>query len=374
MTAKRKIPFGLRDGRLFQPEEVSRGLSCDCVCPGCGSRLVAHHGEKKVKHFVHYSAACVNGFESAIHKAAKQLLLESKQLLVPAIHATEFLVDRETNVNVRETQSIAGRFIPVENVEVEKDLGCVVPDLVVSSLGKKLFVEIAYTHFVDDAKRKKLEELGIATLEIDLSGLPEIPSMSDLARLVIEEPENRLWIYNPKQDELRRRADGAAKQKLGIAVAKEKLRKEKYRQWTERYRNMSEEDKLGVELKKLKINTSQLPNFLGVFVKGGNSFSTDIRVWQTAIYTNFLFQNVNGSFDMEDVCNWSYQFFKVKQSFPNSEKVAIWYFLKHLEKLGMLWHLGRQNFYVNSDQPKATVESPHVVSLNDNLDGAELPF
>src|ERR1019366_6536700 len=137
----RKIPFGLRDGRLLQPDEVSRGLACNCVCPGCGSRLVAHHGEKKVKHFVHYvTADCINGYESAIHKAAKQVLLQSKQILVPAIHASGFLFDRGSNVTVRESQSIAERFIPIEDVEVEKDMGSVVPDLVLSGLGKKLFI------------------------------------------------------------------------------------------------------------------------------------------------------------------------------------------------------------------------------------------
>jgi len=170
---KRKVPFGLRDGRLFQPDEVLRGLACNCICPGCGSRLVAHHGEKKIKHFVHYAAACVNGFESAIHKAAKQVLLESKQILVPAIQATETLFDRGENVDVRETQSIAERFIPIEAVEVEKDFGSVVPDLVLYGLGKKLFIEIAYTHFVDNEKRSKLKELGIPTLKLIYPAYPQ---------------------------------------------------------------------------------------------------------------------------------------------------------------------------------------------------------
>lgn len=347
----RRIPFGLRDGRLLQPDEVPRGLACDCVCPGCGSKLVAHHGEKKVKHFVHYSAACINGFESAIHKAAKQVLLQSKQILVPPIYASEFLFDRGSNVDVSESQSIAGRFIPIEDVEVEKDMGSVVPDLVVTALGKRLFIEIAYTHFVDEIKKSKLKELGVATLEIDLSGLSEVPSMSELAHLVVKEPSNRLWVFNLKQDELNRRVAEIAKQKLVKAVAREELRREQYRQWVERYRNMNDDEKLGVELGKLGITRSQLPDFLGVFVKGGNSFSTHVLVWQTAVYTNFIYQNLVGNIDVEKICNWSYQFFIVKRAFPNSEKVAVWYFLKHLEKLGLLMYLGRQEFHVMSDKP-----------------------
>src|SRR3989338_3006834 len=103
---KRKIPFGLRDGRLFQPDSVSRGLSCNCVCPGCGSRLVAHHGEKKVKYFAHYAKGeCVRGYESAIHKAAKQILLEYKKIWVPPIHARKLLHDSTENVMAEESQS-----------------------------------------------------------------------------------------------------------------------------------------------------------------------------------------------------------------------------------------------------------------------------
>lgn len=262
-VATRKIPFGLRDGILLQPDEVLRGLACNCVCPGCGGRLVAHHGEIKVKHFVHYSIACSNGFESAIHKAAKQVLLQSKRIFIPSIQASEHWLYRGSDIEIRESQNIEGRFIPIDNVEVEKDFGCVVPDLVISGLGKQLFIEIAYTHFVDEVKRAKLKELGIATLEIDLSGLPEVPSLNELARLVVDEPSNRYWVFNSKQDELKRRVSALAKQKLGDAVAKEELKKREYRQWAESYRHMSDDDKLAVELKKLGITRNQLPDFFG---------------------------------------------------------------------------------------------------------------
>lgn len=369
----RKIPFGLRDGKLLQPDQVLRGLACNCVCPGCGARLVAHHGEKKIKHFVHYSIACAHGFESSIHKAAKQVLLESKKLFVPAIHASEYISDRGSNISIREKQSIDGRFISLESVEVEKNLGNVVPDLVVVGFGKELYVEIAYTHFVDEEKRSKLRALGVPTVEIDLSGLSEVPNMDELAHLVVEEPSNRYWINNPKHDELRKRVVELAKQKLATAVAEDQIKREKYRQWAERYRNMSDEGRMSVELKKLKMKRSQLPDFLGVFVKGCGSFSSHNRVWQTAIYTNFIYQNEDGSFDTDEVCNWCYQFFIIKRVFPNSEKIAVWYFMKHLEKLGLIWHLGRQAFYVKSDKITKSISNSdiHIDGLSSETD---LPF
>lgn len=344
MAAKKKIPFGLRDGRLFQPDEVLRGLACNCVCPGCGSRLVAHHGEKKVKHFVHYAAACVNGFESAIHKAAKQVLLESKQILVPAIQATEFLFDRGSNVDVKETQSIAERFIPIEAVEVEKDFGSVVPDLVLYGLGKKLFIEIAYTHFVDEKKQSKLKALGIPTLEIDLSCLSEMPSLSELARLVVEESSNRSWIFNPKEILLAQRVGEVAKAKLTEEIARKKAEKEQYQRWVEQYIKMSDEEKLEVHLKQMDIKRNQLPDFLGVFIKFGNSFSTTTLVWQAAIFANFVYPAKHEQIGVGMICHWCYNFFRIKRTSMNpkihTEKIAIWHFLKHLEKLGFLEYLG----------------------------------
>lgn len=370
----RKIPFGLRDGRLFQPDEVSRGLACNCVCPGCGSKLVAHHGDKKVKHFVHYSTAgCANGFESAIHKAAKQALLQSKQILVPPIHASKFLFDRGLNIEVSERQSIAERFIAIEDVEVEKDMGSVVPDLVISGLGKKLFVEIAYTHFVDEEKRSKLKELGIATLEINLSGLSEMPSMSELTRLVVEEPLNRAWIFNSKEIELAQRVESVAKEKLIKAVAREKTKREQYRRWVEQYIKMSDEEKLAVHLKQLGIKRNQLPGYLGIFVRGSNSFSTHPVVWQTAIFTHFVYKKEMDDFSVQKISDWCYQLFKVKRVFPNSEKVAIWDFLKHLESFGFLFYQGSQMFTVMvGELKKPSLDGTKKVAAQRPED--ELPF
>ena len=33
--------WGSRNGKAVHVSEVSRGLACGCVCPGCGAQLVA---------------------------------------------------------------------------------------------------------------------------------------------------------------------------------------------------------------------------------------------------------------------------------------------------------------------------------------------
>jgi hypothetical protein len=44
---RESLVFGERaDGTMAHVSEVSSGLECNCVCPGCGTRLVARKGDK----------------------------------------------------------------------------------------------------------------------------------------------------------------------------------------------------------------------------------------------------------------------------------------------------------------------------------------
>lgn len=75
-------------GTAAHISEVSRGLGCDCVCPGCQAQLEAVNSEnpywKKHPHFRHHNApeslACE---EAAVTKAAKQALSEVREFQLP---------------------------------------------------------------------------------------------------------------------------------------------------------------------------------------------------------------------------------------------------------------------------------------------------
>jgi len=51
------IPFGLResDEAIVDVYAVKRGRECGCICPSCGTPLIARQGEEKVWHFTHAS-------------------------------------------------------------------------------------------------------------------------------------------------------------------------------------------------------------------------------------------------------------------------------------------------------------------------------
>lgn len=199
-----KIPAGEREGRMLRAEEVASGLNCDCHCPGCGARLVARNrGTRRRPHFAHYQApesrAC---FETVTHKLAKQVLLEARELLLPAFFKPP-------------VHDLAGHAYPLEECHAEPrdwpyqtardevrlaELDGCTPDIVLHGLKpqRPLLVEVCVTHQVDDAKAKLVRERDMTMMEIDLSSLID----SDLGperfrELVLSEPGNRKWIHCP---------------------------------------------------------------------------------------------------------------------------------------------------------------------------------
>jgi hypothetical protein len=78
------LDFGLdHTGQMRGVDEVEQGLACNCVCPGCGSPLIAKKGRVRVHHFAHQGASCTIGAESALHRMAKQIVADERRLVEP---------------------------------------------------------------------------------------------------------------------------------------------------------------------------------------------------------------------------------------------------------------------------------------------------
>jgi hypothetical protein len=84
---------------MYAPADVPSGLACNCVCVGCGAVLVARKGTKNRWHFAHHGVeigeSCA---ESAIHAAAKQVLLERNWLLVPEMQSCRFQLHKGRHI------------------------------------------------------------------------------------------------------------------------------------------------------------------------------------------------------------------------------------------------------------------------------------
>src|ERR1035437_8537112 len=157
-----KIPFGLRthDQHMVDPTEVAQGGSCGCICPGCNEPLIARQGMINEWHFAHKAGGdCASGAESAIHRMAKQMIIERAQIWVP-----ERSFHREILGSYDDIDRIYcwKKFIsidvcteglkPLTNCIEEKQVETRRPDVLPDLGGSPTAIEIAHTHFCDEAK------------------------------------------------------------------------------------------------------------------------------------------------------------------------------------------------------------------------------
>ncbi|MBQ0139749.1 MAG: hypothetical protein KBT36_10655 [Kurthia sp.] len=170
--------------KLVNIEHAERGLACQCTCFECGEAVIARKGEIKEHHFAHASnkASCTINPESVLHKYAKEVILESRGLMLPTLPNS----DNEA------------AWWTFEKVLPEFSLGLIRPDLVGYFDEEPILIEIAVTHFIDAEKLKRIEVFKSKCIEIDLSSLLKsdisIPSI-EAKKQILENLENRKWIY-----------------------------------------------------------------------------------------------------------------------------------------------------------------------------------
>lgn len=192
--------FGVTsDGRVVSVEDVRRGKACDCCCPECGEVLIARQGDVRAWHFAHDSGAgCTGAAEGALHRAAKQLLVEAGSVLVPALEARashrldDGRLGEAALARPAETWTLAG-------TRSEVAVGTLRIDVAATYDRSPIFIEVAVTHLVDDPKRRALTGLGTACFEIVLDPfLHDSWTWDNLRQEVLECPGNRHWIFHPE--------------------------------------------------------------------------------------------------------------------------------------------------------------------------------
>jgi hypothetical protein len=192
-----KIPFGERDGRLYSPMSVDQGLACKCTCPSCGERLVANQGTQKRPYFSHYqSQACATGYETALHRMAKQIIEDAKEVYLPdhVVSISQVIDEKRSGREnmLYEEVFFEPHVAKLQDVVQEQSVTSARrPDLTASLRnGETLYIEIQVTHAVDPSQTALLDNL----MEIDLSGLV-LSDVVDHARLekIVLQSATRRW-------------------------------------------------------------------------------------------------------------------------------------------------------------------------------------
>jgi len=213
---KMVLSFGVDEsGQMVSIRDTENGLSCKCTCPVCHGPLIARQGSVREWHFAHDSGVeCDNAVETALHLAAKQLLIKAGGMMIPGAYAS-----REVVIPGMET--VHGEAVrPAEHVEflsveMEKNIGHLRPDILAYTGSSMLIVEVAVAHFVGDEKKAALQVGGIPTVEIDLASYHRTEWTWDaLHEAVINSVECKEWVVNMNDAALQNRVFDDAIQKL----------------------------------------------------------------------------------------------------------------------------------------------------------------
>jgi hypothetical protein len=240
MSAKLTLALD-KDHILTSILDVERGNKCGCFCPECGASLTAKQGRYNAKHFAHdFDSDCTGGVETAIHLFAKEIIATANNIWLPGAEATylfmgPFLkegIGYIRNPNPPESldtyiksaglpplfqtyypsranaptfthdgpvakvsETIPYRFADITDVRVESRLENIVPDLIVTIDGIDVLIEIANTHFIDEAKLKKIRQNKWPTIEIDVSEMKSI-DYDEIKNRILYANEYSKWIFH----------------------------------------------------------------------------------------------------------------------------------------------------------------------------------
>lgn len=338
------VPFGLRDGQLYEPRHGANGKDCGCICPGCHHPLIARQNAP-TPHFAHAPGQdCKTGGETSIHYAAKQLIAERMKISLPAVNL-QFpggYGDKPC------TQSLyTSTLRSLSEVRIEPWLDGFRPDLVVVDLDRprEILIEIAVTHCVDESKLAQIKNRGLHAVEIDVSSAREKMDFALLTKVLFDVPSSGVWLHHPRADELEQ--EYLVKRERDWK-AREKTQYDRF----ENYRNLNPLEQTRRNVAKAGVNPKIL-KALTVFVPGEKSYAAGREAWQSAVLAyisnKIKDDSIEGfvigvELDTETLEDWLSKLFEVEPIFPDGEKIALWMYLKHLETLGLIRHERNKKF------------------------------
>lgn len=176
-------------GRLITIENAHRGKACNCICVSCGESVMARKGLMREHHFAHLSQkkSCSIKRESLLHLYAKEVICDGLGLQLPHLPG------------VHPKSEDTSSWWDFETVTQEVRQQGFQPDLVAELKdGTRLFIEVAVTSFIDEAKLERIKAAGTSTIELDLSellhGSQPIPSEA-AKNYILHQSHHKSWIY-----------------------------------------------------------------------------------------------------------------------------------------------------------------------------------
>ncbi|MEM1215293.1 MAG: competence protein CoiA family protein [Bacteroidota bacterium] len=208
-AATPKLTIARQGQRWVSIRSVPSGLACNCRCPACGAALIAKKGRRQQHHFAHaHGVECVGGWETALHRFAKHVILSERQVWLPPVEVFKVGTVRPAQL-LRATKA-----------EAEVTRGNLRLDVLLSGPNVELVVEIRVSHAVEARKRRRLTQLGLPAIEIDMGRIYQVLGANGqaddivaLRRAILRELNARQWLFSPLQHRWEYRLRKAAVQR-----------------------------------------------------------------------------------------------------------------------------------------------------------------
>jgi hypothetical protein len=190
------LPYGIKNNELVTIDEVKSGLDCDCFCPACNNKLIAHKGPLVKNSFAHYAVTdCKRGIEAGLQRLCKDLIAQEKRFVLPPLY---FGYSWRSKI-ASETE------IKVDSVRLENKSGSPVSDIIIESKGRTIVVEVTVNRRTPSERMQLLKSKNIIGVEIHLPRMIEYIFQRKDFRLTGEEVRNEIlfqttskfWIHNP---------------------------------------------------------------------------------------------------------------------------------------------------------------------------------
>lgn len=196
---EKNMVYALKNNNLVHISEVEKGIKCECLCPACGESLIAKKGDYVTHHFAHKSRKeCEYGYQTSLHLLAKDIIAKAKKFLLPDLYINfegthgQMLIQNSIYINVNE-------------VVLEKKINTIIPDILLKTDRGNIIVEIYVTHQVDNDKIKKMHDLGLSAIEIDLSDVDRIITEKELKDIIENSTEKKKWICFKHEEDCKKK-------------------------------------------------------------------------------------------------------------------------------------------------------------------------
>jgi len=153
---KLPIALDLNTNQLIHITNINKDNkeSFNFVCPQCKTPLIVKIGDINVHHFAHKNLQCEINPETIIHILAKKVIAENNEIILPIYNPISLKWQ-----HIKKEYTLSA---------IESKYEDIIPDIIINIDNRPIFIEVAYSHFIDSEKLEKLKRINIETWEIDL--------------------------------------------------------------------------------------------------------------------------------------------------------------------------------------------------------------